>query len=89
MQVSQHESLDGKGNAKCWVAKSRLNSTPAINQSWEVPPACWIKVNVDASFVNATGEASVGVVIMNHKGEVLLMAWHVLLRCASLDEAEG
>jgi hypothetical protein len=85
LQVSQHESLDEKGKAKCWVAKPRLSSMLAIKQSWEVPPAGWIKVNVDASFVNATGEASVGVVIRNHKGEVLLTAWRVLLRCASAE----
>ena len=39
--------------------------------------------------MGATGEASVGVVIKNHKDKVLLMAWHVLFRCASVDEAEG
>jgi ribonuclease HI len=46
-----------------------------------------MKINIDASFVDATGEAGVGVVIRNHK--VLLMSWRVLFRCASADEAEG
>jgi hypothetical protein len=39
--------------------------------------------------VDATSEAGVGVVIRNHKGEVLLIAWRVLFRFASADEAEG
>jgi ribonuclease HI len=39
--------------------------------------------------VDVTGEAGVGVVIRNHKGEVLLTAWRVLFRFASTDEAEG
>jgi ribonuclease HI len=48
-----------------------------------------LKLNVDGSFVVQTGEAGVGVVIRDNRGEVVLTAWRVLYRCASADEAEA
>lgn len=48
-----------------------------------------MKLNVDGSFVDQIGEAGVGMIIKNHEGEVILIAWRVLFRCASVDEAEA
>ena len=41
-------------------------------RAWVPPEEGWLKVNVDGSFVEATGEASAGVVIRNAAGEVWL-----------------
>jgi ribonuclease HI len=53
------------------------------------PPDGWIKVNFDDSFVEQTGEAGVGVITRNSKGEVIFIAWRALSRCANAPEAEA
>ncbi|KAG0525545.1 hypothetical protein BDA96_06G065800 [Sorghum bicolor] len=80
-----------------WRAWSLHNNATHNSGSTSISESVFFLLNyrdtllqfVDSSFVNATGEASVRVVIRNHKGEVLLIAWRVLHRCASADEAEG
>jgi len=45
---------------------------------WRPPEEGWIKINVDGSYVKATGEVYVGVIIRDHKGRVpLFMEIHV------------
>nr|CAB3477240.1 unnamed protein product [Digitaria exilis] len=58
-------------------------------KGWEPPREGWIKVNVDGSFVEQTGEAGVGVIARNWQGEVIFSAWRVIFRCASALEAEA
>ena len=47
-----------------------------------------MKLNVDASFIEETGQASTGAVVRNHQGHVLVSAWRVLFDCFSVEEAE-
>jgi hypothetical protein len=46
-------------------------------------------LNVDGSFIEQTGKRGVGVIFGNHVGEVILIAWRVLFRCASANAAEA
>jgi ribonuclease HI len=39
------------------------------------PPEDWLKINVDGALDERTGEGGIGVVIRNHRGEVILTAW--------------
>ena len=47
-----------------------------------------MKLNVGASFIEATGQASTGVVVRNHQGHVVVSAWRVLFDCSLAEEAE-
>ena len=42
---------------------------------WRPPEEGWIKINVDGSYVERTGQASAGVIIRDHNGHVLVSAW--------------
>ena len=55
---------------------------------WQPPEEECIKINVDGSYVKATGEVSVGVIIRDHKGRVLLSSWRYMFQCTSAEEAE-
>lgn len=89
MSTQQGSMGNEKGKAKCWTPVPVVRQPTVRPQLWECPPAGWVKVNVDGSFIDQTGDAGVGVVIRDHKGEVLLTAWRVLFRCASANDAEG
>ena len=47
-------------------------------------------LNVDASFVEATGQACTGAVVRNHRGHVVVVvsSWCVLFDCLSAEEVE-
>jgi hypothetical protein len=64
-------------NGKEMVTDPKLSPGPT---AWVCPPDDWIKINVDGSFVEQTGEAGVGVIARNSKGEVIFSAWRVLFR---------
>jgi hypothetical protein len=51
-----------------------VNAEQERKSKWEPPPAGWIKFNVDGSFVQQSGEAGVGVIARDSKGDVLLTA---------------
>jgi ribonuclease HI len=55
---------------------------------WENPTAGKAKVNVDASFIPANGQASVGILARNDKGEIIFSAARMLVGCKSAEEAE-
>ena len=55
---------------------------------WTPPPNDHIKINVDASFVESTNAASVGVVACNSSGEIIVSSWDFIDRCTSVNEAE-
>ena len=43
-------------------------------ETWSLPPDGWIKLNVDASFVDATGCAGAGMVARDSEGRVKFTA---------------
>jgi len=55
---------------------------------WRPPEEGWIKINVDGSYVERTGQASAGVIIRDHNAHVLVSAWKHLFHCFSAEEAE-
>ena len=55
---------------------------------WKPPEREYIKINVDASFVESLRSASVGVVARNHLGEVLVSSWDFIRMCSGAEEAE-
>lgn len=71
------------------MPKPSRAAAPAPIEIWDPPPDRWIKVNVEGSFVSETGAAGVGVVVRNHKGDVILTAWRVLFCCESAEDVEG
>lgn len=89
---SQVSALNRKDMSSAWQAgkrKGKDRATGVIPSKWTIPPEGWTKVNVDGSFVQATGEAGIGIVARNSSGEVVFSAWKVLFRCADAAEAEA
>jgi hypothetical protein len=62
-----------------WAPAPVVTETLKQRTQWVAPPDGWMKVNVDGSFVEQSGEAGVGVAVRNHRGDVVLTAW----RCCS------
>ena len=52
------------------------------------PPPEYIKINVDASFVESISAASVGVVARDSSGKVMISSWDYIGSCKSVEEAE-
>jgi hypothetical protein len=72
--MEEGEGTRGKGKAPCsWAGKKKqlrpVNAEQERKSKWEPPPAGWIKFNVQQS-----GEAGVGVIARDSKGDVLLTA---------------
>jgi hypothetical protein len=84
----QNQPEEAKGKRKVWISCLTPSARSAVQALWEPLPEGWTKLNVDGSFVDQTGEAGVGVIIRNYVGEVILTAWRVIFRCASVGEAE-
>jgi hypothetical protein len=76
-----------KGKQPCSLSDNRAGATH--QQTWEPPPAKWIKINVDGSFVESTGAAGVGVIARDHMGNVIFTAWRTLNQCPSPFVAEA
>jgi hypothetical protein len=66
---------------ECW--------TDCKTSGWTPPPPGWTKINVDGSFLVATGAAAVGVVARDSSVHVLFTASRVLQRCADATEANA
>jgi ribonuclease HI len=58
-------------------------------EKWMAPPEDWLKINVDGALDERTGEGGIGVVIRNHRGEVILTAWRFALGEGSAEEVEA
>jgi ribonuclease HI len=78
--------VSSKGKEHC---NKSDNKEVAIVPRWEPPPAGWFKVNVDGSFVDSTGDATIGAIAREHRGAVIFTAWCTLSWCASAAEAEA
>jgi hypothetical protein len=80
--------MDEKGKQKMYVEEGhRKVRNP--DSPWQPPERGWVKVNTDAGFCVWSGRASIGVEARDADGKVLLQAWQVLSRSASLEEAEA
>ncbi|CAH9104394.1 unnamed protein product [Cuscuta epithymum] len=70
----QYVSQNGKG--KFEFPSAHLDPAAVADApSWGLPPQGWAKLNSDASFDPVTGETTVGYIIRNCRGEVLLTGW--------------
>jgi len=90
--AENHQELEfnGKGKMQIGSAQSGLRKEASNpRETWSHPPDGWIKLNVDASFVDATGCAGAGMVARDSEGRVKFTAWRALFNCASAAEAEA
>ncbi|RLN04846.1 hypothetical protein C2845_PM13G07950 [Panicum miliaceum] len=77
----------GKRALACNVTKATCKDRS--KQAWNPPDEGWIKVNVDAAYVEASGEAGIGVAIRDHRGSVLLSEWKKVFDAGSAEEIEA
>ena len=85
--IREEEAPDRKGKG-VRNKHSKVKSTKEkMNLRWIPPEDGHIKINVDGAFTN-NGDASVGVVIRNSKGIVLLSAWRVISQSSCAEEVE-
>ena len=55
---------------------------------WVLPPAGWTKLNVDGSYVPATGAAGGGMVLRSDRGGIIFTACREIRTCDNALEAE-
>jgi ribonuclease HI len=88
-QASSHLVEDIKGKAPMFVLPVASMMTEPGNQStWMPPPANWIKLNTDGSFIGTGMPGAAGAVIRDHCGNVILAACSPLPGCGDAEEAE-
>ena len=63
-------------------------NTLEVQMGWKPQPSGYIKINVDASFVESISAASVGVVARDFADKVMISSWDYIGRCNSMKEAE-
>jgi len=78
----------GKGPSRTETTRGK-QMRMRVPETWVRPPDGWVKLNVDASFVAATGCAGTGVVARDSTGKIKLTAWRALFNCSSAVEAEA
>jgi hypothetical protein len=84
-----HEETDVKGKKPVMEqGHAKINSTPKPSE-WKPPDTGWQCLNVDASYVQNTGEASWGAVIRDEAGQVISSAWSLIPNCANAETAEA
>jgi ribonuclease HI len=79
--------IEGQVKGRC--VHDRGTQRKEHSEAWKPPPQGWIKLNTDTGFCIQTGQASMGLIVRNDKGGVLLSAWRTLARCSSLEVAEA
>lgn len=91
----QYPCVDAvKGKQICsYSARSKLNRRDhdqprAVQAQWKPPAPDSVKLNVDGSFSPDDGSAGIGLVLRNHKGEVLFSACCSLSRCIDALDTE-
>jgi hypothetical protein len=92
-ESNQQPEVTGKGKAPAGLTQKEPHKEAADSRgSWARPPDGWIKVNVDASFVGATGCAGAGVVaeiVKEGRNSLLGVRSSTLFNCAGAAEAEA
>ncbi|KAK1668586.1 hypothetical protein QYE76_056745 [Lolium multiflorum] len=61
---------------------------PLVHTKWIAPTEGSLKANVDAGWDEVSKTAGLGVIIRDHKGQVILTEWKHIQACASAEEAE-
>jgi ribonuclease HI len=72
--------MPGEGNKKQMALQKKV---------WEPPPMGWLKINVDASSIEATGSGATGIIIRDHTGTILLAGGNIIKHCSTAKEAEA
>ena len=85
--IRQAPGLDRKGKHVCGSTSKKSSAKESTKPRWQVPEAGVIKINVDGAF-KENGDVSIGVVIRNSTGSVLLTAWRVISNAANAEEVE-
>jgi len=85
---SGEDGKKGKGPSRTETTRGK-QMRMRVPETWVRPPDGWVKLNVDASFVAATGCAGTGVVARDSTGKIKLTAWRALFNCSSAVEAEA
>lgn len=78
-------SKKGKGMADGCKAVDNLAKNYV---GWQPPSSEYIKINVNASFVESFRVVSMRVVARYRTGEVIISSWDFIGSCTSVDEAE-
>ena len=91
--MEDHKEMYKKGKRSLNIfLRKQKHEVPKEKQTakllWRPPEEGWIKINVDGSYVERTGQASAGVIIRDHNAHVLVSAWKHLFHCFSAEEAE-
>ncbi|KAJ1266195.1 hypothetical protein BS78_08G132200 [Paspalum vaginatum] len=94
LSIRQGFGLDHNGkkpvnNSWRWMTpqlkpNSNSNSSSSI---WEPPLEGWAKIDVDGAFTLRTGAASIGGIIRDYRGHVLLSFWQILTDCSLAEQS--
>jgi hypothetical protein len=75
------------------TAECSLQQQPTLanqkSKHWTKPDAGWIKINVDASFLESSNNAWVGFVARNNMGAVIVAGARQIQNCFNIEEAEA
>jgi hypothetical protein len=82
---------DAKGKSPIGTGTVLRDTGPYGNskQRWEPPPTGWVKLNTDITFCKVTRETSLGIVMQDSEGKVVLTTWRELAGCGLPEQAEA
>jgi hypothetical protein len=60
-----------------------------VKNQWQIPQEGTLKINVDASFIEDTGDATIGIIARDHLGQISMAASLVIDKCSDAEEAEA
>lgn len=78
-----------RGKALVLPLPASSNGPPRQAVTWSRPPLGWIKLNVDASFIEDLGTGTWGAILRDHASSTIGAAWASTFKCRSADEAEA
>jgi hypothetical protein len=61
----------------------------SLGSLWVPPPLATMKINVEGAFNPMTGEATVGMIAIDHGSNPHIMPWSLILNCRDAEEAEA
>ena len=85
MNVPDHK---GKGKVMPDILTSETKRRQE-DDHWVKPKSGWLKLNVDASFIQETNYGAWGAVLRDTNGAVRGSAWSTIRNCASAEAAEA